>query len=66
MTQKPMLGAEVGRECACVAQTKQVRSYLSGGGVLAKIIAKIAKSEAFLGSAHSAETIKRKARERSW
>jgi len=34
---------------------------------LAKILAKITKSEAFafVGSAHSAETIKRKARERS-
>jgi len=32
---------------------------------LAKILAKIAKSEAFVGSAHSAETIKRKTRERS-
>ena len=32
---------------------------------MAKILAKIAKSEAFVGSAHSAETIKRKARERS-
>jgi len=28
---------------------------------LAKILAKIAKNEAFVGSAHSAETIKRKA-----
>jgi len=32
---------------------------------LAKILAKIAKSEAFVSSAHSAETIKRKASERS-
>ena len=35
---------------------------------MAKILAKFAKSEAFVGSAHSAETIKtikRKARERS-
>ena len=34
---------------------------------MAKILAEIAKSEAFVGSAHSAETItiKRKARERS-
>ena len=51
MTQKPMLRAEVGM---------RVR-----GGALAKILAKIAKSEAFVGSAHSAETIKRKARELS-
>ena len=32
---------------------------------MAKILAKIVKSEAFVGSAHSAETIKRKARELS-
>ena len=32
---------------------------------MAKILAKFAKSEAFVGSAHSAETIKKKARERS-
>ena len=31
---------------------------------MAKILAEISKSEAFVGSAHSAETIKRKARER--
>ena len=32
---------------------------------MAKTLAIITKSEAFVGSAHSAETIKRKARERS-
>ena len=32
---------------------------------MSKILAKIVKSEAFVGSAHSAKTIKRKARERS-
>ena len=32
---------------------------------MAKILAKISKSEAFVGSANSAETIKRKARELS-
>ena len=32
---------------------------------MAKILAEISKSEAFVGSAHSAETIKRKARELS-
>ena len=37
-----------------------------GFELLAKILAKIAKSEAFVGSAHSAETIKRKARERKF
>ena len=35
------------------------------GGALAKTLARIAKSEAFVGSAHSAEIIKRKARGRS-
>ncbi len=35
------------------------------GRALAKILAKIVKSEAFVGNAHSAETIKRKVRERS-
>ena len=40
--------------------------YHEGGGALAKILAEISKSEAFVGSAHSAETIiKRKARELS-
>ena len=33
---------------------------------MAKIIAEFAKSEAFVGSAHSAETIKRKVRERKF
>ena len=32
---------------------------------MAKVLAKIAKSEAFVGSAHSTEAIKRKARERN-
>ena len=32
---------------------------------MAKILAKIAKSEVFVGSAHSVEIIKRKARKRS-
>ena len=32
---------------------------------MVKLLAKNAKSEAFVGSAHSAETIKRKARELS-
>jgi len=43
------------RECACVAQTKQVR-YDSGGRVaLAKFLEKFAKSEEFVGVAHSTE-----------
>ena len=56
MTQKPMLRAEVGMRVRCANEAS---------GALAKILAKIAKSKAFVGSAHSAETIKRKARERS-
>jgi len=56
MAQKPMLRAEVGKwECACVAQTKQVRNDSGGRGALAKYLEKIAKSEEFVGVAHSAE-----------
>ena len=39
--------------------------YHEGEGHWPKFSQKIAKSEAFVGSAHSAETIKRKARELS-
>jgi hypothetical protein len=42
-------------ECACVAQTKQVRNDAEGRGALAKFLGKFAKSEEFLGVAHSAE-----------
>ena len=59
MAQKPMLRAEVGCgqkwECACAAQTKQVRNDSGGRGALAKFLEKIAKSEEFVGVAHSAE-----------
>jgi len=43
-------------ECARVAQKEEVRSDLRCGGALAKILAKITKSEAFMGSAKSAGT----------
>jgi len=55
--QRPMLRAEVGmRLCACVAQSKQVRNDSGGGGGAgAKFLGKFAKSEVFVGDAHSAE-----------
>ena len=43
------------RECACVTQTKQVRNDSGGRGALAKFLEKFAKSEEFVGVAHSAE-----------
>jgi len=64
MTQKPMLRAEVGMRVRCANKTS-AECIMRVGGALAKILAKIAKSEAIVGSAHSTETIKRKARERS-
>ena len=63
MTQKPMLRAEVGIRVRC-ANKASAECIMRGRG-MAKILAKIAKNEAFVGSAHSAETRKRKARERS-
>ena len=63
MTQKPMLRAEVGMRVRC-ANKASAECIMTERGK-AKILAKIVKSEAFVGSAHSAETIKRKARERS-
>ena len=63
MTQKPMLRAEVGMRVRCA--NKASAGCIMRGGALAKILAKIVKSEAFVGSAHSAEPRKRKARERS-
>ena len=49
------------------AQTKQVRNNSGGGGALANFLEKFAKSEEFVGVAHSTKhvdkTIKRKARE---
>jgi len=42
-------------DCACVAQTKQVRYDSGGRGALAKFLGKFAKSEVFVGVAHSAE-----------
>ena len=40
-------------ECACVAQTKQVRNDSGGRGALATFLGKFAKSEEFVGVAHS-------------
>ena len=47
-----MLRAEVGMRVRCANKASAER--IIGGGALAKILAKIAKSEAFVGSAHSA------------
>ena len=68
MTQKPVLREEVGTRVRC-ANKARAECIMRGRGI-GQILAKIAKSEAFVGSAHSAETIiiiiiKRKARERS-
>jgi len=63
MTQKPMLRAEVGMRVRC-ANKASAGCIMRGRGI-GQNSRKIAKSEAFVGSAHSAETIKRKARERS-
>jgi len=59
-----MLRAEVEMRVRC-ANKASAEWVMRGRGIGSKIIAKFAKSEAFVGSAHSAETIKRKARERS-
>ena len=53
MTQKPMLRAEVGTRVRCAK--KQVRNDLGGRGALAKFLGIFAKSEEFVGVAHSAE-----------
>ena len=63
MTQKPMMRAEVGMRVRCANKTS-AECIMRGRGI-GQNLAGIAKSEAFVGSAHSAETIKRKARERS-
>ena len=42
-------------ECACVAQTEQVRYDSEGGGALAKFLVIFAKKGALVGVAHSAE-----------
>ena len=44
------------RECARVAQTKQVWNDSGGRGALAKFLGNFAKSEGFVGVAHSADT----------
>jgi len=53
MAQKPMLRAEVGTRVRCAK--KQVRNDLGGRGALAKFLGIFAKSEEFVGVAHSAE-----------
>ena len=53
MAQKPMLRAEVGMRVRCAK--KQVRNDSGGRGALAKFLEKFAKSEEFVGVAHSAE-----------
>ena len=64
MTQKPVLRAEVGMRVRCT--NKASAGCIMRGRGIGQNSRKIAKSEAFVvGSAHSAETIKRKARERS-
>ena len=67
MTQKPALRAEGGIRVRCANKASAEWFIRDSGivGALAKILAKITKSEAFVGSAHSTETIKRKAHERS-
>ena len=66
MTQKPEANA-AGRCGSARALRKQskCRVYHEGEGHWPNFSQKLQKSEAFVGSAHSAETIKRKARERS-
>jgi len=49
-----MLRAEVGMRVRC-AKKKQVRNDSGGRGALAKFLEKFAKSEEFVGVAHSAE-----------
>jgi len=49
MTQKPMLRAEVGMRVRCANEASA--ECIMREGPLAKILAKIAKSEAFVGSA---------------
>ena len=57
MTQKPMLRVEVGMRVRCVAQTKQVRNDSGGREALAKFLGNFAKSEVFVGVAHSSRVI---------
>jgi len=63
MTQKPTLRAEVGMRVRC-ANKASAECFMRGRGI-GQNSRKNCKSEAFVGSAHSAETIMRKARERS-
>ena len=47
-----------------IAQTKQVRNDSGGRGAVARFLGKFAKSEVFVGVAHSAEQYKEEERER--
>ena len=53
IAQKPMLRAEVGMRVRCA--NKATRNNSGGRGALAKFLGKFAKSEEFVGVAHSAE-----------
>jgi len=53
MAQKPMLRAEVGMRVRCA--NKASANDSGGRGALAKFLIKFAKSEEFVGVAHSAE-----------
>ena len=56
MALKPMLRAEVGmRVRRANKASKQVRNDSGGRGALAEFLGKFAKSEDYLGVAHSAE-----------
>jgi hypothetical protein len=63
MAQKPMLRAEVGSGNARALRKqskKQVRYDSGGRGAWAKFLGKFAKSEVFVGVAHSAEQQRRR------
>jgi hypothetical protein len=56
MAQKLMLRAEVGMRVRCANKARrQVRNDSGGRGTLAKFLGKFAKSEEFVGVAHSVE-----------
>jgi len=56
MAQKPMLRAEVGMRVRCANKASaEVRSDSGGSGALAKFLEDLAKSELFVGVAHSAD-----------
>ena len=63
MTQKPVLRAEVGMRVRC-ANKASAGCIMRGRGIGQNSRSNY-KKQTIVGSAHSAETIKRKARERS-